>query len=541
MIRKYIILFLSISVTGGIARMLNVPSPGYTTIQSAIDSALTGDTVLVQPGTYVENLRFKGKKITVGSLFLTTQDTSYTDQTIIDSRNGSSNQGCVVQFIDGEDENCVLIGFTITGGYRLSAGGGGIECFLNSSPTLSHLKITGNIAGNGGGIFCSVNSNPLITNTRIYDNAAFSNGGGIYCTLNSSPLLIQTNIQDNVANNFGGGLYFSDSCLAEMSDIIVELNSTSYAGGGIYCSNSSDIVLKNSTIRNNTTDDLGGGLYFELSSPYLERILITGNSAYNGGGIYCALQANPFMTNLTISGNQATELIGENYGGGGLYSWNSHPSLVNSILWDDSKPQIYLQADPGDSSSIVITNSDISGGADSVYASTGSDLFWLEGNFNSDPLFLNPLMDDYRLQIQSPCRDAGIQGTIIVYNNSQDTLTIPLLTYLDAAPDLGASETGLTAIVNNYSESSLGYRLEQNYPNPFNSGTNIRFSIPGAGRVIIEVYNLLGQKVKTLLDNYLAAGIHQVHTEPIDLATGVYLYQIKAGSYVQSRKMILLR
>ncbi len=536
---KYLFLFLFVLVTAGTATVLNVPSLNYPSIQSAIDSALTSDTVLVQPGEYRENLNFHGKKITVGSLFLIGEDTTYIDQTIINGNNDYLNQGSVVLFVNGEDGNSHLTGFTITGGYF--SGGGGIQCAFNSSPTLAHLNITGNTAGNGGGIYCFSYASPTIIKVKIYDNAATYKGGGICCEQYSSPLITQTLIYNNVANEDGGGLYFNDSCFAEISEIQVEENYTSWAGAGIFCAHSSDIELKNSIIRNNETDDQGGGFYCESSNPYLERVTITGNSAYEGGGIYCALQSNPLLMNLTISNNQVSEIIDANYAGGGLYLWDSQVDLVNSILWNDSKPDIYLYADTEDSSSITVTHSDIAGGLDSIYTYQNSKVYWLEGNFNSDPLFLAPFIDDYRLQDFSPCREAGIQNVMLVYNDNKDTLIVPALAYLDVAPDLGASETSIATITNYDLQRSFGYRLEQNYPNPFNAATNFRFSIPIADRVVIEVYNLIGQKVMTLLDAYLTAGVHQVRVETNDLATGVYLYQIKTGSFVQSKKMILLR
>jgi hypothetical protein len=369
------------------------------------------------------------------------------------------------------------------------------------------LIITGNYANNGGGIYCFGHASPTITSVKIYDNAAI-NGGGICCVQHCSPLITQTMIYSNAANEDGGGLYFNDSCYAVISESKVEENYISYAGAGIFCANSSDIQTKNSTIRNNGTDDQGGGLYCEYSNPYLERVTITGNSAYEGGGIFV---------------------------------WNSQPELVNSILWNDSKPEIYLFADPQDSSSIAIAHSDIGGGPDSIYITLNSRLHWLEGNFNSDPLFIDPFNDDYRLQDLSPCREVGVQEIMFVYNNDQDTLVVPALAYLDNAPDLGASETSITSLTHFKTQKPFGYRLEQNYPNPFNAATNFRFSIPAADRVVIEIYNLLGQKVMILLDEYLTAGVHQVRVETNDLATGIYLYQIKTGSFVQSRKMMLLR
>jgi hypothetical protein len=534
----FFVFFLILAGTAS-ARILPVPSAKYLNIQSAIDSSLGGDTVLVQPGIYAESINFSGKNIIVGSLYLTTGDTAYISETIIDGNFNAVNTGCVVLFVNGEDSGTQLSGFTITGGYY--SGGGGIQCAFNSSPTLAHLVVTGNIAGTGGGIYCFGNSSPTITGVHITSNAALYSGGGIACEQFCAPRITNTVINNNAANSFGGGLYFNDSCFAEISETHVEQNTCSWAGAGIFCGDFSDIILKNSLILDNSCDDQGGGLYFMRSNPYLERVEIIGNTAAYGSGIFCALQADPLLMNLTISNNMATGTTGVDSAGGGIHIWNSHPAVVNSILWQDSKPEIFLEADPGDSSSLAIAYSDVHGDQDSILLTQNSRLYWLDHNFNSDPLFLYPLSGDYRLDLLSPCRDAGIQNDILVYNNNLDTLVIPALTYLDGAPDLGASETGISAISSNNTHLPAGFRLEQNYPNPFNATTTFRFSIPAASQVSVEIYNLLGQKVMILLDAYLSAGSHKVRAEINDLATGVYLYRIKTGALVQSRKMILLR
>ncbi len=104
------------------ATIINIPAD-YTTFYSAISSSVDGDTILVQPGTYLENINYAGKNITIGSLFLTTQDTTYISQTVLD---GFQN-GAVVTFENLEDSTAVLTGFTITNGYNYN-NGGGIYC-----------------------------------------------------------------------------------------------------------------------------------------------------------------------------------------------------------------------------------------------------------------------------------------------------------------------------------------------------------------------------------------------------------------------------
>lgn len=90
------------------------------------------------------------------------------------------------------------------------------------------------------------------------------------------------------------------------------------------------------------------------------------------------------------------------------------------------------------------------------------------------------------------------------------------------------------------------YRLEQNCPNPFNPATRIHFVLPARSRVRIDVFNILGQRVRTLMDGPLEAGRHQVEWDGRDsgrreVASGIYFYRLQAGDFTDARKMILLR
>jgi hypothetical protein len=85
------------------------------------------------------------------------------------------------------------------------------------------------------------------------------------------------------------------------------------------------------------------------------------------------------------------------------------------------------------------------------------------------------------------------------------------------------------------------YQLLQNYPNPFNPVTTIGFYLPKAGKVTLKIYNILGQEVSALLSASLHSGFHSVSWDASDFASGIYLYRLEAGSFVQSRKMIILK
>jgi hypothetical protein len=85
------------------------------------------------------------------------------------------------------------------------------------------------------------------------------------------------------------------------------------------------------------------------------------------------------------------------------------------------------------------------------------------------------------------------------------------------------------------------YRLSQNYPNPFNPSTTIQFSIAQQSPVSLEVFNMLGQRVATLVKEERPAGSYSERFDGTRLASGVYLYRLKAGSFTTTQKMVLLR
>jgi len=176
-------------LTPGVRRRVPVDFP---TIQAAINACADGDTVLVSEGTYLENIRYRGKAIVVGSLYLIDGDTTHIEETIIDGSNPSHpDSGSVVSFIDGEDTTSVLCGLTIRGGsgttVSASVGrlGGGVFCWESGARivrnAITHNRVVSGTTGSGGGIeiagSASVISYAVIEGNRVTDN--FSEGTSV--------------------------------------------------------------------------------------------------------------------------------------------------------------------------------------------------------------------------------------------------------------------------------------------------------------------------------------------------------------------------
>ena len=458
--RIFIIISCSFFILHLSALIVNIPLD-QSTIQEGINVVSDGDTVLVQPGTYFENINYIGKNITVASLFLTTQDTTYISQTTID---GNQN-GNVIIFENEEDSTAVLYGFTITNGN-----------------------------GSTGSIKCSY-SNPTLMFLRIMNNN---------CT----------------------GVWFADSN-SYLYSLIIYNNVTNYSGGGIYLNHNSDVLIEN--------------------------VLIFENSADFGGGIYCDGGAMPVIINSVISNNTATTSLTTCSGGGILSGLMSMPILINTILSDNLPQQIALNGDDVIIETyILITYSNIMGGIDDISVDTWlCFVLWLEGNIDSDPLFVNPAVNDYHLLNNSPCIGAGVDEIEILtsWHNAPD-LDIdgtPRPFPIGSIPDIGAYENQFgepQAGITNNQLPVLSFQIS-NYPNPFNPTTTISFSIPEIGIVELSIYNIKGQKIRSLLKDQITAGEHSIVWNGEDnsnkpVSSGIYLYELNVNSKTEAVKKCLL-
>ncbi len=99
----------------------------------------------------------------------------------------------------------------------------------------------------------------------------------------------------------------------------------------------------------------------------------------------------------------------------------------------------------------------------------------------------------------------------------------------------------IVGVNDNQNEVPVNYSLEQNYPNPFNPSTTISYAIPNSGNVVLKIYNVLGQELRTLINQFQSAGTHKVSFDASRLSSGVYFYSIQADNFTKVKKMVLLK
>ncbi len=266
------VLLLVITLTSAYSTIRNVPGT-YPTIQSGINASQNGDTVLVEPGTYYENINFRGKKIVVTSRFYAGNDMTYISSTVI---NGStpvnSDSASVVIIGSGCDSTTVLQGFKITGGTGTKwtdehgAGvfreGGGILTAL-SSPVVRFNIITNNsvmntsgVTGTGGGGIRAGDGMPKILNNMVMYNTG-KYGAGI--VLNYTGATVKNNIiyGNSLSSTYNSGTaIWADNVLGTSKNLIenntIVGNSSLNGTPGILSAYSANLIVRNNIVWGNT-------------------------------------------------------------------------------------------------------------------------------------------------------------------------------------------------------------------------------------------------------------------------------------------------
>jgi hypothetical protein len=533
--------------------------PGdYSTIQTAIDATVNGNVVLVADGTYFENINFKGKAITVASHFLIDGNESHIENTIIDgSQPSNPDSGSVVSFISGEDTTSVLSGFTITGGTGTyyaqydDISGGGINIFQSGAKICNNIIENNSVDYNnythGAGILADVYSNSLIIENNIIRNNSANatvgtNGGGIGMWNTGYARIVNNKILDNTVTcsvrAWGAGIHCNGVSreVYILNNIISsnECTTNAHGGGGIAIYNGTP-TIKNNLIAHNSTLK-GGGVLVESGSYSLSSsgIEIQGKSLQNnrsknpGKANSKLTQSETLLENNTIVDNTVILY------GGGIFISAGIPEIMNCIIWGNTQlsgPQISGTAD--------VQYSDVEGG----YAGTG--------NMNEDPNF-----DDttyFCLNQDSHCIDAGNPDPI--YYDVEDPQR-PGFALLPARGSLtndmghfgGPSSLWSTwdipvSVERDETENGLpdAFTLSQNYPNPFNPTTTIVYGLRERTNVLLKLFDVLGSEIEIFVSGEQDAGYYEIEFNASRLASGIYFYRLQAGSFVETKKMMLLK
>ena len=575
------------------ANTIRVPED-YSTIQSAIDASSSVDTVLVAPGEYYENINFKGKNIFLTSYFMFNEDISYITSTIIDGSQPThiDTASCVL-FVSGEDSNAVLQGFTLTGGKGTKwidehgAGtyveGGGILVTL-SSPTIKNNLIINNeairtgsgiVSAGGGGIRVG-DGNPHIINNVFMSNSGMY-GGAI--VLNYTGAVVRNNI---IYNN-------------KVYQAVT--GAQTFGGGGIWVLSNHGTtpkIIENNTIVGNHSSGggsgaagKGGGMLIWATSVQATNNIIWGNTQTNGEQIvqisggpsvitYCLVENgwtgtgnielfpefadSLFLLSLTSpcidTGNPVLNFndpedpinpgfaefpsLGELRNDIGAYGGPGSKLLSSFFLSKIELPDSidFGSIGVGDTLTIpfFINNSGSSSATvDSIYINNSAisvnQIF---------PVELSPLKKDSVTVLWMPESEGQLIDTIWIFHNAEN-LPNPYGLKI-------RGNATITSVPGDDNKTPDRFYLSQNYPNPFNPTTKIKYQIPAVISsetknlfVTFKVYNILGKEVATLVNEEKSAGKYEVEFNSSGLSSGIYFYSLKAGSFYETKKMILLK
>ncbi|MDC3390559.1 leucine-rich repeat domain-containing protein, partial [Flavobacteriales bacterium] len=396
---------------------------GSNVIQNVVDLANNGDTVIIAPGTYVENVNIVDKSIHIASMYLTTGDSSYISSTIIDGNNTgsaiwiheSTNQG------QNSTQDVNVTGLKLINGSDGGSNddGGGLSVKWCNSVIIDRLDISSSSGTYGGGISLAYTALAKISNSHIYNNSSNDWAGGINCAGHGQLVgkleITNTLINDNTGGNSGGGII----------------------------TDSDTLIIVNSTVANNTGGHETGGIHIRSGN---NHSLLYNNIVSNN--------LNPISNNqISCNSNQNNEYLYNNYynavGGNPLVDFENVVSQVDPFV-NSSSGDFHLND----------SNLAIGAGADSVYFLGeyyySSSLDYNNKNrptpLNSSPdigAFENDRAQPFYVKTYVPddvfefYLEGQGWGDGIAFNDSVLTENIQLLTSLEVS-DLGISDmTGI--------------------------------------------------------------------------------------------------
>jgi hypothetical protein len=477
--------------------------------------------------------------------------------------------------------------------------GGGINIY-NSSPVITGCNISGNeVIQYGGGICILGNSSPIITNCNIENNTSNVYGGGIWA-LGSAVTISECTVGYNHADTWGGGIsihsgsVFLDHCIIERNNCLYP--AVNGKGGGIF-TNGGVLTVDHCTFYGNEIS-ISNPYGMEIHTEGNAAMTVT-NSIFLAvwdfwtivfnSTVPASVSYDDFTSEVPGSGTQ--RFMGNVPPGLGVltqvntngdscdvfYNIYLDPLFVD-FLYGDYHLSWSNWPTPDSTKSPCIDAGDPSSPHDPDNTVADMGVFY----FNQLLITVSDTLLDFRIvdigqQLDLPLtiRNGGTialrlqnvsnQNSVFTHNwNPADSLILPndsltitvtftpvdtnlivdtlLIENNDKPLQVGLSGKGKTIVgIEDQSELPKVYTLYPAYPNPFNPATTISFDLPKSSKITLKVFNILGEEVATLVSDRLSAGSHSYKWDASSLASGVYMYRLQAGNYVETKKMVLMK
>jgi len=545
----------------------------FTNISEALDVMNAGDSLIIADGVY--------EGIINTSLALPK------DNITICSENGFEN--CIIDgnelypaFMCGFKEGITIAGLTFSSCSHDSYGG---AISTNGSVAILDCYFDECSSDLDGGAVWAVGGTSLQIENCIFESCCADNGGAAYIEIleevtikNNQFLSCQSSVFDGGAlllevintldienclfndciaqsAGYGGGIAARDIFSMKIQYSDFSECQAAISGGGIYANGCQDVVIDSCLfIYNESTS--GGGLKLNDTYADVTHSEFGFNDAIIGAGCYIGGNSMVIIDNSLFYENSSTEPISKggalyvndcvvavinstiannsvNTQAGGISHLGTHiMSIYNSIVWDNYPTDIWAV----DSTKINIAYSDV------------TEPWSGQGNISADPLFVEVSTHNYHLDEFSPCIDVGNNSFVQVETDLDAHVRIWDGSGIgEAIVDMGCYEYGapLYAIDPEVPDQNTTLLLK-NFPNPFKVQTQISFSVPEPEQCSIEIYNIKGQKVATVLSEEKEAGLHTVNWDGKDhqnreVANGIYFYVLNAGQQRAVKKLVLMR
>ncbi len=477
------------------------PQTAFATLQHAADLVSSGDSVLVLNGNYVGfDIR------TNGSQSLPTVFKAIENNVVIDQRNSVTPDGINIEnisriVIDGFEVmdqpragiRIVLSDFVIIrNNYCHNNYRWGIFTGFTDDITIENNSCS--FSEDEHGIYLSNSSDrAIIRNNHSYNN----NGCGIHMngdiSMGGDGIISNAVVEGNIIhdNGYGGGSAINMDGV-QNSEIFNNLIYNNHATGiAMYQIDGGD-ASKNNKVYNNTIIQPTDGRWCIISVDGS-----TGNTLYNN----ILINHHSFRGSISLD---AASMIGFT---------SNYNILVNRLSDDDGNSNMTLSQWQGMG---YDTNSMIADPEDQIFVDYPNNNFHLIQNAQSV--------------------NAGTDLVLQTVFEDLDNISRPQ----GLGFDIGCYEfTNATSVEEENLPEAL--KLFQNYPNPFNPTTTVQYAIPQKSNVTLKIYDVLGNEIATLVNEEKDRGVHTVNFDASQLASGIYIYKLQAGSFVETKKMILMK